>query len=541
MFNTTTGLFESSNNTGTGISSLEVDSLVIPTGIDLALIEDLGSKNIITDNERSQITTNQNAITTNSNAILAINNKIAPISYQPSPNELYVNSNVLLQDPANSATKYDLTCDDISCDDIQCDDLTADAILCNSIVSNGVNLNTAITSLETKTTNQTFASNKTSFTGDFEVERLTINGTDINKGSGSIITTAERDSLDTISDFTKNVLSDTLFIDNHLYIGSVGTQKDITCNDIDCNVLTPYNTATAILSVGGIPFSNTMPSQITANTQDISANTQAISSLETKTTNQSFSSNTTTFTGDTYFSKILIDGHEIDGAPAGVLIRNNLALQDSGGTNKDLTCNDITCNDITLANIPISNISNVLTVGNNVAFYTASTNTYHNLVCGVVQASELDLDNTSNNLTGALVDDIIINSKLQITNPNTDKAIEIFSGGSVDRSDLTGGTFVDLSNVQSPQYKRTIYKINVNNTTGATATYFIDTGLGDKDVFNLTFTYKRSGVNFWENSRNWLQYIRYHSGGSLQGKIELLNISAGQQMVGYITLEYINL
>lgn len=155
--------------------------------------------------------------------------------------------------------------------------------------------------------------------------------------------------------------------------------------------------------------------------------------------------------------------------------------------------------------------------------------------------TSITLLDANNNLTDAMVDDIIVNSKLQITNPNTDKAIEIYTGGSVDRSDLTGGTFVDLSNVQSPQYKRTIYKINVNNTTEATATYFIDTGLGDKDIFNITFTYKRNGFNYWENSRDWTQYIRYHSGGSLQGKIALLNISAGQQMVGYITLEYINL
>jgi len=285
MFNTTTGLFESSNNTGTGISSLEVDSLVIPTGIDLALIESLGSKNIITNSERSQITTNQNAITTNSQAILAINSKIAPISYQPSPNELYVNSNVLLQDPANSSTKFDLTCDDLTCDDIQSDQITANSMITNSIESNGVNLNTAITSLETKTTNQSFSSNKTSFTGDFEVERLTINGTNINKGSGSIITTTERNSLSTISDFTKNVLSDTVLIDDNIIVGSVSTKKDITCNDIVChsivsngvNLNTAITTNTQAIQAGAAAVS-TNAGNISTNAGNISTNAAGISS-----------------------------------------------------------------------------------------------------------------------------------------------------------------------------------------------------------------------------------------------------------------------
>ena len=286
MFNTTTGLTQV-YNTGDGLSSLQVDSLVNQYNVDLGDIQDIGSSNIIKDEEREQITTNknnitantlaittnQNAINTNSSAILAINNKIAPISYQVLTNSLYVNSNVLLQDPNNAGTKYDLTCDDISCDDIQSDQITANSMITNSIVSDSVNLNTAITSLETKTTNQSFSGNTTSFTNDLSCEKLTINSTNINVGSGSIITTSERDSLGTISDFTKNVLSDTLFIDNHLYIGSVGTQKDITCNNIDCNIINPYNTQTAVLSVAGISFSSTIPSQIATNTANISTNT----------------------------------------------------------------------------------------------------------------------------------------------------------------------------------------------------------------------------------------------------------------------------
>ena len=62
MFNTTTGLFESTNNTGTGVSALEVESLITPRGIDLCDIEDLGSKNIIKIAERNTLTNLQSVL-----------------------------------------------------------------------------------------------------------------------------------------------------------------------------------------------------------------------------------------------------------------------------------------------------------------------------------------------------------------------------------------------------------------------------------------------------------------------------------------------
>ena len=60
-FNTTTGLSTSINNTGTGVSGFDLDSLVV-NGVNLGDITDIGSGSIITVSERSAISSNTTAV-----------------------------------------------------------------------------------------------------------------------------------------------------------------------------------------------------------------------------------------------------------------------------------------------------------------------------------------------------------------------------------------------------------------------------------------------------------------------------------------------
>ena len=60
-FNTTTGLSTSINNTGTGVSGFDLDSLIV-NGVNLGDITDIGSGSIITVSERSAISSNTTAV-----------------------------------------------------------------------------------------------------------------------------------------------------------------------------------------------------------------------------------------------------------------------------------------------------------------------------------------------------------------------------------------------------------------------------------------------------------------------------------------------
>ena len=114
-YNTTTGLFESTNNTGTGVSALEVESLITPRGIDLCDIEKLGSKNIITGTERTTLSSLQSVL--------------GHITITPgTPSTIFMDSNLFLAN-STSGTKRDFTCDDIDADEISCGDLSADDVI----------------------------------------------------------------------------------------------------------------------------------------------------------------------------------------------------------------------------------------------------------------------------------------------------------------------------------------------------------------------------------------------------------------------------
>ena len=500
MFNTTTGLIEN-YNTGNGLSSIQVDSLINLNGVDLAEIESLGSKNIITQHER-------NTITDNSQAILAINNTLSPISYQVQSNELYVNSNVLLQDPNNSATKYDLTCDDIDADEISCGDLSADDVICNTLTTAGVVL-----------------SNIT------------------NIGSGIIISNAERTLLATHTDQiaeltagqgtletkTQNITATPSLttIDSDVTLLDGSTKKDITCGGVICDTLT----------AGGVVLSsitNTGSGHIIENIernaiQSVSINTQNISATPSLTT-----------------------------------IDSDLTLLD-GSTKKDITCGGVVCDTLILSgtNVPtnldaiqdmtLNTSSDTLFINDNI--FVGAVGTKKNIECNnidagnisstLVQTGSLQISGTTINAgSGTIVsdkerNDIGTAARDQLVQTN----IPVLDDSNT--SNLPDLTQISTSNTAF-ELKKQLYRVSIDNNTGSTVTYYIQTNIGTKIIVSLEFLYSPAsasdpdtGVRLVYEPKN-LKYYNAAFATNLASRIAITGVPNGFDAEGIVKIESIN-
>ena len=497
-YNTTTGLFESTNNTGTGVSALEVESLITPRGIDLCDIEKLGSKNIITGTERTTLSSLQSVL--------------GHITITPgTPSTIFMDSNLFLAN-SSSGTKRDFTCDDIDADEISCGDLSADDVICNTltinspsvVLSNITNIGSGIIISDDE---RTLLSTHTN-----QIAALTQGQGTLETKTQNITATSSITSIDT----------------NLRLITEDGvTKKDLLCSAIDCTTLTA---AGVVLS----SITNTGSGHIIENIER-----NAIQLVSTNTQNISATASLTTIDSD-------------------------LTLLD-GSTKKNITCGGVVCDTLTLSgtNVPtnldaiqdmtLNTSSDTLFINDNI--FVGAVGTKKNIECNnidagnisstLVQTGSLQISGTTINAgSGTIVsdkerNDIGTAARDQLVQTN----IPVLDDSNT--SNLPDLTQLATSNTAF-ELKKQLYRVSIDNNTGSTVTYYIQTNIGTKIIVSLEFLYSPAsasdpdtGVRLVYEPKN-LKYYNAAFATNLASRIAITGVPNGFDAEGIVKIEYIN-
>jgi len=178
--------------------------------------------------------------------------------------------------------------------------LNSNLALINFLSGTSSNINTSITALQTKTTNMSFGSNTTTFTGTmvFPTASISFNaivGVACTLGQNQTITGTK--TFSAVQNFTSN-----LRLDSSLLVGTAGGTVILNSTLQKINFL---SSVTSDINTSLTTLSN----DITTNTSNITTNTNSINTLNTKTTDISYSASNTTIANTTNLTNLSFTGN----------------------------------------------------------------------------------------------------------------------------------------------------------------------------------------------------------------------------------------